>query len=123
MAEAARITDSTLCAYSSSYCSHDEYDDEGEPCGKKHPGGSTPGLIDKGSPNVFINGLKAARMSDTSNEWTVPLCTTGKGTIVGGSGSVFINGLPAARKGDAVSPHTDIAGKITSGSGNVYIGG
>lgn len=123
MAEAARLTDSTLCAYTYDYCSHPIYDDDGNIIGKEHPGGSTPGLIDKGSPNVFINGLPAARMTDTSDEWTVPSCSTGTGVIIGGSGNVFINGLPAARKGDAVSPHTDIPGEITSGSGNVFIGG
>lgn len=118
MAEAARITDSTLCAYTAAHCPHP--DGKG---GKKHPGGSTPGIINKGSSNVFINGLKAARKTDTSGEWTVPDCTTGTGTIIGGSGTVFINGLSAARLGDEVQPHTDVNGVITSGSGNVFIGG
>ena len=36
--------------------------------------------------------------------------------------SVFINGKPAARMGDALAPHSG-SGEITSGSGNVLIGG
>lgn len=118
MPAAARLTDSTMSAYSSGWCSHT--DDKGR---KKHPGGSTPGNISTGSNNVTINGLKAARVTDSTKEWTVPSCTTGTGTVSAGSGTVFINGLEAARKGDLVVPHTDINGKITSGSGNVTIGG
>lgn len=123
MAKAARLKDSTLCAYTKNHCPHPTYDDDGNVNGKKHNGGSTPGLINKGSPNVFINGLPAARLTDTTAEWTIPSCTTGIGTVISGSSTVFINGLPAARKGDAIKPHTDVNGKITSGSSNVYIGG
>lgn len=123
MPEAARLTDDTLCAYTESYCPHPEYDDEGDYIGKEHPGGSTPGNINSGSPNVFTNGLPAARITDTSGEWTVPDCTTGTGVIISGSGNVFINGLKAARKGDTVDPHTDVNGVITTGSPNVFIGG
>lgn len=118
MAAAARITDSTMCAYSSAHCSHPK-----PKGGKKHPGGSTPGNISSGSSTVFTNGLRAARITDSTDETTSPYCSSGSGTVTAGSSTVFINGLRAARKGDEVSPHTDIKGTITSGSGNVFIGG
>ena len=40
----------------------------------------------------------------------------------GCSGDVFINGRPAARIGDALAPHSG-SGEISSGSGDVLIGG
>ena len=40
----------------------------------------------------------------------------------GCSGNVFINGRPAARIGDALAPHSG-SGEISSGSGDVLIGG
>ena len=118
MPAAARLTDSTMCAYTSAHCGHPK-----PKGGKEHPGGSTPGNISTGSPNVSTNGLPAARITDSTDETTSPYCTSGTGTVSAGSSTVFINGLKAARKGDLVVPHTDVNGKITSGSGNVTIGG
>ena len=123
MPSAARITDATLCAYTSAHCPHPMYDSDGNYIGKEHPGGSTPGNINSGSSNVIINGLKAARITDTTKETTSPYCTSGTGTISAGSSTVFINGLKAARLGDLVVPHTDVNGTIISGSGDVIIGG
>ncbi len=65
--------------------------------------------IASGSDNVFINGVPAARVGDT---------TSCGATIVAGSSTVFINGKPAAMMGSA-SSH---GGVIVSGSGNVLIG-
>lgn len=47
----------------------------------------------EGSPNVFINGKPAARVGDR----------TGCGVVVQGSSTVFVNGRPLARAGDATS--------------------
>jgi uncharacterized Zn-binding protein involved in type VI secretion len=52
------------------------------------------GPIIGGSPNVFIGGLPAARVTDPVT------CVGPPDTIVVGSATVFINGLPAARMGD-----------------------
>ncbi|MGF1725258.1 PAAR domain-containing protein [Photobacterium nomapromontoriensis] len=65
-----------------------------------------------GSPNVFINGMPAARQGD------MMVCIGPPDSIKGGSASVFINGKPAARMGDT----TEHGGIIISGSGNVFIG-
>jgi uncharacterized Zn-binding protein involved in type VI secretion len=72
------------------------------------------GPIVRGSPNVFINGLPAARQSDEVIHSNHP-----PEAIVKGSSTVFINGLPAARLGDPVS----CGDPITNGSPNVIIGG
>ncbi|MFP5392522.1 MAG: PAAR domain-containing protein [Gammaproteobacteria bacterium] len=76
------------------------------------------GKIEKpGSGNVFINGLKAARahldMVVCSKHPQAPL------PIATGSAKVFINGQPAARVDDTIA----CSAVITSGSGNVNIGG
>lgn len=71
--------------------------------------GHSINAIANGSPNVFINGVPAARIGDS----------TGCGaTILSGSSTVFINGVPAAIMGSATSH----GGVIISGSGNVLIG-
>jgi uncharacterized Zn-binding protein involved in type VI secretion len=75
------------------------------------------GQIKSGSGNVFINGKAAARAHvDTA------LCTQhgpAPQILAQGSDSVCINGQPAARVGD----RTVCDAKISSGSGNVFIGG
>lgn len=65
--------------------------------------------IASGSGNVFINGVPAACLGDT---------TSCGATIIAGSSTVFINGKPAALMGSATSH----GGVIISGSGNVLIG-
>ncbi|MBB6056157.1 PAAR domain-containing protein [Tolumonas osonensis] len=65
--------------------------------------------IVSGSDNVFINGLPASRLGDT---------TSCGATIVAGSSTVFINGKPAALMGSATSH----GGVIIGGSDNVLIG-
>ncbi len=84
-------------------------------CPKSEPG-PVPhvGLfIPKGSPDVKINGLEAARKGDKV------LCVGPPDKISGGSATVFINGKAAARKLDP----TEHGGSISAGSLNVNIGG
>ena len=93
MPPAARITDLHTCP---------------EATPEPHVGGP----IISGSPNVFINGLSAARVGD-------PLTCVGPPDVIAkGSTGVFINGLPAARMGDL----TAHGGVIIGGSPNVIIG-
>lgn len=65
-----------------------------------------------GSPNVFIQGLPAARVTDQC------VCVGPMDAIVQGSKGVFINGLPAARLGDS----TAHGGVIVAGATKVLIG-
>jgi Uncharacterized conserved protein len=71
--------------------------------------GHSVNAITTGSSNVFINGVPAARLGDS---------TSCGATIMSGSSTVFINGVPAAIMGSATSH----GGVIISGSGNVLIG-
>lgn len=75
------------------------------------------GQIVSGSGNVHVNGKPAARAhldkADCSEHGSVPQI------LAQGSSTVHINGQPAARVGD----HTVCDAKISSGSGNVFIGG
>jgi uncharacterized Zn-binding protein involved in type VI secretion len=75
------------------------------------------GQIKTGSGNVFINSKAAARAHvDTA------MCDQhgpAPQILAQGSDSVYINGQPAARVGD----RTVCDGKISAGSGNVFIGG
>ena len=67
--------------------------------------------ISRGSQNVIINGLPAARVTDQ--------CSCGPpDAIAMGSTGVLINGLAAARMGDP----TAHGGSIIMGSPNVLIG-
>jgi len=66
--------------------------------------------IATGSPDVFFNGLAAARQGDT--------CTCGSALASGLSSTVFINGKNAALV-DTVGTHGDI---VIGGSGSVIIG-
>ncbi|SIR53276.1 PAAR domain-containing protein [Acidiphilium angustum] len=70
------------------------------------------GPIISGSPNVFIGGLPAARVTDKLT------CVGPPDTIVMGSPTVLINGLMAARMGD----QTAHGGVIAGGCGTVLIG-
>ncbi|MHC8348003.1 PAAR domain-containing protein [Pseudomonas sp. RT4P38] len=85
---AARLTDPTTCPL---------------------PGhGTNP--IASGSPDVFFNGLAAARVSDK--------CTCGQALSGGFSSTVFINGLNAMTL-DSTTSH---GGLVIGGSSNVIIG-
>ena len=80
---------------------------------------SVSGTIVGGSPNVFANGLAAARLGDPVVH-SCPHC--GTGNISSSSGTVLINGIGAARLGDAVT-YPGGGGTITSGSPDVNSGG
>lgn len=73
------------------------------------------------SGNVFVNGIGAVRETDkvTSHPYPSSGCKKHEPGLSGGSKTVFINGLEAGRKGDVYG----CGAKITSGSGNVNIGG
>ncbi|NHZ66910.1 hypothetical protein F1735_32315 [Massilia sp. CCM 8694] len=77
---------------------------------------SPTGIINKGSLNVFTNGLAAAFATRSttvcSKHVPIPL-------VAEGSKNVFINGMHASRKGDAITCGATISG----GSSNVFIGG
>jgi len=77
-------------------------------------------LATPGQGTVFINGILAARVGDSTVSHTIapPLCPSHVAAVNAGSGSVFIVGPAAARVGDS----TD-AGAMISGSSNVFIGG
>ena len=104
MPEAARDTDTHegICDHGLSCCPH-----------------NVVGTIIAGSPDVFTNGLAAARLLDPVAH-NCPHC--GTGYISSASGTVSANGLGRARKGDEVT-YPGGKGVITSGSRNVFIGG
>ena len=74
-----------------------------------------------GSENVFINGLPACRVGDTTTAHLRPgkPCPGHSARVARGSTSVFINGRAAARVGDSIAGCTSIA----QGSPDVIIGG
>lgn len=80
-----------------------------------------PGLITgPGAQQVLINGVPAVRVTDGHACLMPP--TAGPhapSKIVTGSATVLIEGQRAARKGDTVG----CGAAITTGSGNVFIGG
>ena len=78
-----------------------------------------PGAVMQGSPNVFINGLPAARKGDQHVCALAPVAGPHPpSAVAGGSATVFINGQPAARQLDTVGCGASIAG----GSPTVQIG-
>jgi uncharacterized Zn-binding protein involved in type VI secretion len=81
-----------------------------------------PGMITKGSGNVLINSLPAARANDLqAHTCTMPPLAGPHppNAILIGSKTVLINSLPAARKGNG----TACGAMIVTGSLNVQIGG
>ncbi|WP_275629645.1 RHS repeat-associated core domain-containing protein [Pseudomonas sp. 273] len=77
---------------------------------------SPAGMIDKGSPNVYINQRNAAHV-----ERSTAICDKHPPLIqvAEGSSNVFINDVAAARKGDKLT----CGAKIDGGSSDVFIGG
>jgi uncharacterized Zn-binding protein involved in type VI secretion len=66
----------------------------GLPAARKGDATDRGGALEQGSPNVFINGKPAVTSGDR----------TGCGdVVVGGASNVFINGKPVARAGDLTS--------------------
>jgi len=73
----------------------------------------------QGSPDVFINGIAAHRVSDAWAAHGCGDCTPHGGSLAAGSATVFVNGLPLGRIGDPVSCGSSVA----QGSPDVYAGG
>ena len=81
-----------------------------------HPRGS-PRPNNQGSPDVFINGRRAHRQSDS---WPVHRRRRNhKSFLAAGSPSVYTNGLQQGRIGDPVA----CGSRVKTGSTNVFIGG
>ena len=74
------------------------------------------GAIVSGSPNVFIDGLPAARVGDRGTHSIVACCGPNTFVIKTGDPNVLIEGKPAARVGDQTL-HCGYAGTITSAHG------
>lgn len=79
--------------------------------------GFHPTAITGGSPDVFIDGIPAARVGDPLAPHAKPNHPPHPRAIASGSSTVFINGRPAALTGGAVD-----CGGVIIGSGTVIIG-
>ena len=77
------------------------------------------GPVTSASPDVFVNGLPAARKGDKGVH--APCCGKNSYEINAGSSTVFVNGKALARKGDATK-HCGSSGKLISGSADVISG-
>ena len=73
-----------------------------------------------GSPNVFVNGMAALRVTDTGIHFLC--CGPNTWIAKAGSGTVFINFLPAHRLFDE-DLHCGGPGFMVEGSPNVLVGG
>ena len=77
-------------------------------------------VTNKGSDDVFVNGIGACRKGDELQIHTVPQgksCVPHTSYINSGSSTVFVNGISIARLGDSAD-----SGSITSGSSDVFSG-
>lgn len=74
---------------------------------------------DQGSGNVFVNGDGAVRVGDNCERHPFPSCSQHATPLVVGSGTVRVNNQPMGREGDTYA----CGATITSGSGNVNVGG
>jgi uncharacterized Zn-binding protein involved in type VI secretion len=68
--------------------------------------------VNGGSPNVFIEGLPAARLGDPAT------CCGPVDAVSKGSATVFINGKPASRRTDSCGH----GGMIVASAAKTYIG-
>ncbi len=85
-----------------------------------HPEGPTyypPRPAITGSPNVFVNGFPAVRVTD---QWAphTNLIKVHSGVSVGGSATVFCNGVPLVRQTDQI----DCSSIVMTGSVTVFAG-
>jgi len=78
--------------------------------------GFHPTKVTAGSPDVFVDGVPAARVGDPLEPHDKPNNPKHGRAIKTGSSTVFINGKPAALTGGAIS-----CGGVTIGSGTVNI--
>ena len=83
---------------------------------------ATTTLATPGQSKVFANGIKVARITDSTVSHlfppNVPPCGSHTSTVKVGSSSVFVHSLAIARVGDSAD-----AGAMTTGSCNVFAGG
>lgn len=79
--------------------------------------GFPPTKIISGSPDVFIDGLPAARVGDPLEAHDKPKHPKHPRAIAAGSATVFVNGQPLAFTGKGVS-----CGGVIIGSGTVTVG-
>jgi uncharacterized Zn-binding protein involved in type VI secretion len=77
------------------------------------------GPATKGSPNVFVNGEAALRVTDSGVH--SKCCGPNTWVAVAGSQSVWINNLGAHRKDDR-DQHCGGQGQMVDGSPNVWVG-
>jgi uncharacterized Zn-binding protein involved in type VI secretion len=93
---------------------------EGDALNTGHSCTATTTLDIPGQSKVRINGKLAARKGDSTVPHTVtlPFCPIHTAVVNVGSSTVRIHGKKAARVGDSTDD-----GAMTSGSGNVNIGG
>jgi len=82
-----------------------------------HPG---VGPAITGSPDVFINGMPALRVTDKGIH--AACCGPNTWTATKGSATVLINFLQAHRMGD-MNTHCGGVGHLITGSPNVMVGG
>lgn len=72
------------------------------------------------SPDVYVNGIRAHRKTDTWAPHTCPaIPETHPSALADGSSTVYCNGLPLGRIGDPVACGSSVA----QGSSNVFAGG
>ena len=79
--------------------------------------GFHPTAITAGSPDVFIDGIPAARVGDPLASHDKPNNPPHPRSIASGSSTVFVNGKPLAITGGAVD-----CGGVIIGSGTVIVG-
>lgn len=79
------------------------------------------GNIHTASDNVYINGVRAARVGDKTIEYCALHTDAQFGTLIHGSSRVFINGMPAAYAMAKIQPHDGTAELIGGGSSNVFM--
>jgi uncharacterized Zn-binding protein involved in type VI secretion len=76
-------------------------------------------IIPPGSPDILIDNLAAARVTDLSEICNLPTCVpNGPGMIQMGSTTVLFNNLQAARMGDPTAHNTCMA-PIPSPTGKI----
>lgn len=74
----------------------------------------TSGVVITGSPNVYVNGKKCARVGDKGRHRYSSF------TILTGRPDIIVNGKRVAHKGSKTNNHSG-SGTLISGSPNVYV--
>lgn len=82
------------------------------------PCGAPPRTSSSASPDVFTNGIKTHRQTDSWEPHSCPSSAPHDAVTVSGSSAVFVNGKQISRIGDPISCGSTIA----QGSSNVFSG-